>query len=55
MKTAQDPYETITLDQVNEQKISGLENYLVPARITEDFINDMTYDAVSQICEDYEP
>ena len=55
MNTAQDSYGTITLDQVNEQKIFGPENYLVPARITEDFINDMTYDAVSQICEDYEP
>ena len=42
-------------NQVNEEKFIGPENLPTPTVATEDFINDMTYDEVSQIYDVYEP
>ena len=42
-------------NQVNEEKFIGPENLPTPTVAAEDFINDMTYDEVSQIYDVYEP
>ena len=45
----------INFDQVNEQKFIGPENFQAPTLATEDFINEMTFDEVSQIYDLYKP
>ena len=44
-----------TLDQVNEEKFIGPVNEPSATVTSEDFINDMTYDEVSQMFDVYEP
>ena len=54
MQARHDAFGT-TLDQVNEEKFIGRENAPAPTVESEEFINEMTYDEVSQIFDVYAP